>query len=148
LVGDGSLWCETRYYESSKAVNIVVQILDKNGDLYGEVDEIFKTVSASDFTSGNQSFYFKNSILNTTGAESGYHDIRRYTVATNSIDNLFTNVPNNTSMEVVSYTVGPDTLYYCGVRGLDIVTGKINLATLAHESLKSSVKMTQIIIVK
>ena len=125
-----------------------MQILDKNGDLYGEVDEIFKTVSASDFTSGNQSFYFKNSILSTSGSETGYHDIRRYTVATNSIDNLFTNVPNNTSMEVVSYTVGPDTLYYCGVRGLDIVTGKINLATLAHESLKSSVKMTQIIIVK
>ena len=93
-------------------------------------------------------FYFQNAIVNASGEEVGAHKILRLDPTASSIEDMFYNMPNNTTFEVVSYTVGGQNLYCCLTKGTEIQTVKIDVKTRQYTQLASGTKLKQIIVVK
>ena len=92
--------------------------------------------------------YFQNAILDAAGDEVGAHKILRFDTKTSVVEDMFYNMPNNTTFEVVSYTVGGQNLYCCLTKGTEIQTVKIDVTTKQYTQLASGTKLKQIIIVK
>ena len=60
----------------------------------------------------------------------------------------FEKVANNTELEVVSFSVGGDYMYYCAARGITVMNGKVNIKTKEPQLLSADRKLSQIISIK
>lgn len=155
---DNSFWigsinklilCGTSLYGLSYE-NKVVHLIDEQGEpimrcVNIDYTDPIKIASANVYGNG---FYIQNAVVNAAGEEEGAHVILRYDFVSEQIENMFYNIPNNKSYEVISYTVGGDNLYCCLSKGIEISTWKINIATKEITKIESSSKLTQIIVVK
>ena len=56
--------------------------------------------------------FWKYSLLNSNGNETGYHQIYKVDFSDCKQIYLFKNVPNNERLEVISFSVGADRLYF------------------------------------
>lgn len=128
----------------------LVMLIDENANPVGkflDIDYESELKVASTLVH-NGVFYFQNAIVNASGEEVGAHKILRLDPTASSIEDMFYNMPNNTTFEVVSYTVGGQNLYCCLTKGTEIQTVKIDVTTKQYTQLASGTKLKQIIIVK
>ena len=88
--------------------------------------------------------YMKYSLLDSNGGESGFHQIYKVNFADGAYVNMFKNVPNNERLEVVSYSVGADRLYYSAVRGTSVENGVVSTVTNEYNPLEITKKLSAI----
>ena len=128
--------------------NGLIKILDEEGNSVGEYVSALNDYKIVNIVPSDGGFYFKTAILDEMQEESGKHQIIYYDAKDKVCDNLFENVANNKELEVLSFSVGANTLYYSAIRGMSVLNGTIDLETKYARTLSSSTKLTQIISVK
>lgn len=145
---DGSLW--GRYentnnsYDSEKYFYFV-QITDYDGCLINEFTEVdLPEGKVSQTIEDNGSLYMKYALLNSNGEETGFHQIYKVDLSDSSYKNLFDNVPNRERLEVVSFSVGADRLYYSAVRGTAVENGVVKISTNEYNPLEITKKLSAI----
>ena len=137
-------------YAIDKRQGKIVQLVDSNANPVCRIVETNsnETLKVSSAYVYDNDFYIKNSVLDSLGESSGKQYILRFDTTALTMDNMFENIPNNKTYEVVSYTVGGEHLYCCLVKGLELSTWKINTTTKMPEQLAVGNNFKQIIIVK
>ena len=73
--------------------------------------------------------------MKSPDANTGYQQIYKINLETYDYKNLFENVPNGQSLEVVSYSVGSDLLYYSAVRGTAVENGIVSVISGEYNPL-------------
>ncbi len=86
----------------------------------------------------------KYSLVDSNGAETGFHQIYKVNLEDSSYVNMFANVPNNQRLEVVTYSVGADRLYYSAVRGTAVENGIVSTVTNEYNPLEITKKFSAI----
>lgn len=141
---------QTLYASDRNNNGKLVMLIDENANPVGkflDIDYESELKVASTLVH-NGVFYFQNALVNASGDEIGAHKILRLDPTASSIEDMFYNMPNNTTFEVVSYTVGGQNLYCCLTKGTEIQTVKIDVKTRQYTQLASGTKFKQIIVVK
>ena len=141
---------QTLYASDRNNNGKLVMLIDENANPVGkflDIDYESELKVASTLVH-NGVFYFQNAIVNASGEEVGAHKILRLDPTASSIEDMFYNMPNNTTFEVISYTVGGQNLYCCLSKGTEIQTVKIDVKTRQYTQLASGTKLKQIIVVK
>ena len=146
---DGSLWA--RYTNTSSSCGsddkyfYFVQITDSDGCLINDFNEVnLPSGKVSQTIEDNGALYMKYSLLNSSGDETGYHQIYKVNFADGAYVNMFDNVPNREKLEVVSYSVGADRLYYSAVRGTAVENGIVSTVTNEYNPLGVTKKLSAI----
>lgn len=146
---DGSLWA--RYtntgssWGSEDKYFYFVQITDSDGCLINDFNEVnLPEGKVSQTIENDGALYMKYSLLNSNGDEIGAHQIYKVNFADGSYVNMFKNVPNNEKLEVVSYSVGADRLYYSAVRGTSVENGVVSTVTNEYNPLEVTKKLSAI----
>lgn len=146
---DGSLWA--RYTNTSSSWGsenkyfYFVQITDSDGCLINDFNEVnLPEGKVSQTIENDGALYMKYSLLNSNGDETGFHQIYKVNFADGSYVNMFKNVPNNEKLEVVSYSVGADRLYYSAVRGTAVENGVVSTVTNEYNPLEVTKKLSAI----
>ena len=130
------------------SVRTFSKLFDTKGSFVAEEIPGSSSYYATMIKQNGNSLVFKNSLLDSTGQETGKHTILMFNSDTNEFVDLFKNVDSSNNIEIVSYTVGGGFLYFSGVQGLSLVSGKVDISTLAYTPINSTKKMTEIITVK
>lgn len=145
---DGSLW---GMYENTNASYVsekgfyFVQITDSDGWIINEFNKVdLPEGKVSQTIKDNGSLYMKYALLNSNGEETGYHQIYKVDFSDSSSKNLFDNVPNRERLEVVSFSVGADRLYYSAVRGTAVENGVVKISTNEYNPLEITKKLSAI----
>lgn len=143
--GEG-LWKSFTYSNNGNNVfYLLVHVTDASGTPIWETKKIKfpygKMVSSQQY---NGSFYMSYALLTSGGNETGFHQIYSVNLDTGEYKNLFKNVPNNEMLEVISYSVGSDLLYYCTVRGTAVENGVVNVTSGEYNPLTIKKKLTAI----
>lgn len=146
---DGSLWA--RYTNTSSSWGsedkyfYFVQITDSDGCLINDFNEVnLPSGKVSQTIEDNGALYMKYSLLNSSGDETGYHQIYKVNFADGAYVNMFKNVPNSERLEVISYSVGADRLYYSAVRGTSVENGVVSTVTNEYNPLEVTKKLSAI----
>lgn len=145
FTNEEGLW-ETRGSSNSKNnAFYLVHITDAQGCPIWDVSKINlpngKHISSQLYGS---SVYMSYALLTSSGAETGFHQIYSVNLDTGDYKNLFQNVPNNSMLEVISYSVGSDLLYYSAVRGTAVENGVVNVTSGEYNPLTIKKKLTAI----
>ena len=146
---DGSLWGRYENTSDSYASEkyfYFVQITDSDGCLINEFNKVdLPKGKVSQTIEDNGSLYMKYALLNSNGDETGYHQIYKVDFSDSSLyKNLFDNVPNRERLEVISYSVGADCLYYSAVRGTAVENGVVKISTNEYNPLEITKKLSAI----
>ncbi len=145
---DGSLWgryTNTDSSYSSEKYFYFVKIIDSDGCLLNEFNKVdLPEGKVSQTIENDGSLYMKYSLLNKNGEETGYHQIYKVDFSDSNATNLFKNVPNNERLEVVSFSVGADRLYYSAVRGTAVENGEVCISTNEYNPLTITKKLSAI----
>ncbi len=146
---DGSLWARYTNTNSSWGSEdkyfYFVQITDSDGCLINDFNEVNLPEGKVSQTIENEgALYMKYSLLDSNGEETGSHQIYKVNFADGSYVNMFKNVPNNERLEVVSYSVGADRLYYSAVRGTSVENGVVSTVTNDYNPLEITKKLSAI----
>ena len=146
---DGSLWGRYENTSDSYASEkyfYFVQITDSDGCLINEFNKVdLPKGKVSQTIEDNGSLYMKYALLNSNGDETGYHQIYKVDFSDSSLyKNLFDNVPNRERLEVISYSVGADCLYYSAVRGTAVENGVVKISTNEYNPLVITKKLSAI----
>lgn len=143
---DGSLWARyTNTNDSENKYFYFVQITDSDGCLINDFNEVnLPEGKVSQTIENDGALYMKYSLLNSNGDETGFHQIYKVNFADGSYVNMFKNVPNNGKLEVVSYSVGADRLYYSAVRGTSVENGVVSTVTNEYNPLEVTKKLSAI----
>lgn len=145
---DGSLWGRyenTNNSWASEKYFYFVQIIDRDGWLINEFTEVdLPEGKVSQTIEDNGSLYMKYALLNSNGEETGFHQIYKVDFSDSSYKNLFDNVPNRERLEVVSFSVGADRLYYSAVRGTAVENGVVKISTNEYNPLEITKKLSAI----
>lgn len=88
--------------------------------------------------------FMKYSLTNSNNVELGYHHIYSVDFQNNTLSNYFDAFTNKNTMEVVSYSVGADNLYFSFVNGLNVESYVIDLNTNTSRKLETNRKMLDI----
>lgn len=146
---DGSLWA--RYTNTSSSGGsedkyfYFVQITDSDGCLINDFNEVnLPAGKVSQTIENDGALYMKYSLLNSNGNESGFHQIYKVNFSDGAYVNMFKNVPNNEKLEVISYSVGAERLYYSAVRGTSVENGVVSTVTNEYNPLEISKKLSAI----
>lgn len=146
---DGSLWA--RYTNTSSSGGsedkyfYFVQITDSDGCLINDFNEVnLPAGKVSQTIENDGALYMKYSLLDSNGGESGFHQIYKVNFADGAYVNMFKNVPNNEKLEVISYSVGADRLYYSAVRGTSVENGVVSTVTNEYNPLEITKKLSAI----
>lgn len=146
---DGSLWA--RYTNTSSSGGsgdkyfYFVQITDSDGCLINDFNEVnLPAGKVSQTIENDGALYMKYSLLNSNGGESGFHQIYKVNFSDGAYVNMFKNVPNNEKLEVISYSVGADRLYYSAVRGTSVENGVVSTVTNEYNPLEITKKLSAI----
>ena len=146
---DGSLWARytntSSSWDSENKYFYFVQITDSDGCLINDFNEVnLPEGKVSQTIEDNGALYMKYSLLNSSGDETGYHQIYKVNFADGEYVNMFDNVPNREKLEVVSYSVGADRLYYSAVRGTAVENGIVSTVTNEYNPLGVTKKLSAI----
>ena len=145
---DGSLWGRYENTSDSYASEkyfYFVQITDSDGWIINEFNKVdLPEGKVSQTIEDNGSLYMKYALLNSNGEETGYHQIYKVDFSDSSYKNLFDNVPNRERLEVISYSVGADCLYYSAVRGTAVENGVVKISTNEYNPLEITKKLSAI----
>lgn len=142
---DGSLWGRYVNTTASEKYFYLVQITDYDGCLINEFTEgDLPEGKVSQTIEDNGSLYMKYALLNSNGEETGFHQIYKVDFSDSSYKNLFDNVPNRERLEVVSFSVGADRLYYSAVRGTAVENGVVKISTNEYNPLEITKKLSAI----
>lgn len=142
---DGSLWGRYENTTASEKYFYFVQITDYDGCLINEFTEVdLPEGKVSQTIEDNGSLYMKYALLNSNGEETGFHQIYKVDLSDSSYKNLFDNVPNRERLEVVSFSVGADRLYYSAVRGTAVENGVVKISTNEYNPLEITKKLSAI----
>ena len=128
--------------------NGLIKILDEDGNPVGEYVSALNDYRIVNIVPSDNGFYFQSALLDEMQEESGKHQIIFYDAKDSICDNLFKSVANNKELEVLSYSVGANTLYYSAIRGMSVLNGVIDLETKDARTVSVSTKLSQIITVK
>ncbi len=143
-----SLYGVYNYNNGNGITNGLIKILNETGAADGEFVVALQNYKIADIIAADGGFYFKSALLDSTGEESGNHQILYFNAVDSSVNNLFDKVEQNTSLEVISFSVGGGSVYFSAAKGLSVINGKIDIATKNYTELSSNTKLTQIITVK
>lgn len=143
-----SLYGVYNYNNGNGTTNGLIKILNEAGVADGEYVAALQNYKIADIIAADDGFYFKSALLDNTGEESGNHQILYFNAVDSSVNNLFDKVEQNTSLEVISFSVGGGSVYFSAAKGLSVINGKIDIATKNYTELSSNTKLTQIITVK
>ena len=88
--------------------------------------------------------FMKYSLTNSNNVELGYHHIYSVDFQNNTLSNYFDAFTNKNTMEVVSYSVGADNLYFSFVNGLNVENYVIDLSTNNARRLETNRKMLDV----
>ncbi len=139
------LWKSFTYSNNGNNAFYLVHITDASGTPIWEAKKINlpngKMVSSQQY---NGNIYMSYALLTSSGAETGFHQIYSVNLDTGDYKNLFQNVPNNSMLEVISYSVGSDLLYYSAVRGTAVENGVVNVTSGEYNPLTIKKKLTAI----
>ncbi len=139
------LWKTYTYSNNGNNVFYIFHVTDASGTPIWEARKIplpnGKMVSSQQYK-GN--IYMSYALLTSSGAETGFHQIYSVNLDTGDFKNLFQNVPNNSMLEVISYSVGSDLLYYSAVRGTAVENGVVNVTSGEYNPLTIKKKLTAI----
>ena len=145
---DGSLWGRYENTSDSYASEkyfYFVQITDSDGWIINEFNKVdLPKGKVSQTIEDNGSLYMKYALLNSNDEETGYHQIYKVDFSDSSYKNLFDNVPNRERLEVISYSVGADCLYYSAVRGTAVENGVVKISTNEYNPLVITKKLSAI----
>lgn len=148
---DGSLWgryeniSDSYASEKSEKYFYFVQITDSDGWLINEFNKVdLPEGKVVESIEDKGSLYMKYALLNSNGEETGYHQIYKVDFSDSSHKNLFDNVPNRERLEVVSFSVGADRLYYSAVRGTAVENGVVKISTNEYNPLEITKKLSAI----
>lgn len=146
----GSLYAVAKIWNNSKYVYKILKLLDSNGNQCAEWIDCDVTISGTSklIPSGN-SFYFKNPILTSDGAETGFQKLLSLNADTGSTVDLLENADGGSdNLEIISFSADAVTVYFSAVRGIDIVNGMVDTATLKVTPVSSNAKFTNILSLK
>ena len=145
---DGSLWgryTNTDSSYSSEKYFYFIKIIDSDGCLLNEFNKVdLPEGKVSQTIENDGSLYMKYSLLNKNDDETGFHQIYKVDFSDSNATNLFKNVPNNERLEVVSFSVGADRLYYSAVRGTSVENGEVCISTNEYNPLSITKKLSAI----
>ncbi len=144
---DGSLWASYTNMEKSWETKYFyfVQVIDSDGCLINNFREVnFPAGKSTQTIENDGAFYMKYSLVDSNGAETGFHQIYKVNLEDSSYVNMFANVPNNQRLEVVTYSVGADRLYYSAVRGTAVENGIVSTVTNEYNPLEITKKFSAI----
>ena len=137
------------YYEytDNSSYYYLVQVAD-------ETSRIIEKIKKVDLPAGkvvrsernNERLVLQYSIMDSNGAELGYHHIYAVDLESGFVTNCFDNVPNRNNLEVVSFNSAGDLLYYSAVRGTLVENGIVNLITNEYNPLTVQRKMVAVYI--
>ena len=139
------LWMNYSYNGNGNNAFYVVHVVDSKGYPVWEASK--KDLPSGKMTTSqviNNTIYMSYSLLTSSGAETGYHQIYSVNLDTGAYKNLFQNVPNNSNLEVISYSVGSNKLYYSAVRGTVVENGVVDVTTGEYSPLSTKKKLTAI----
>ena len=126
----------------------LIKIIDEDGNKDGQYISALNDYKLSDLQTAESGFYFRSALLDSEGEETGQHQVMFYNAESEALENLFERVANNKELEVVSFSVGGDYVYYCAARGITVMNGKINIRTKEAQLLSADRKLSQIISIK
>ena len=143
-----SLYGVYNYNNGNSTINGLVKIVNEAGEVDGEMVNALNDYKISDIIPSDTGFYFKSALLDSANEESGFHQIVYFNAVDSTCTNLFDKIAQNTTLEVISFSVGGNYLYFCAAKGLTVINGKIDLTTKNYTELQAGTKLTQIITVK
>jgi hypothetical protein len=136
FMSNGSLWGLNNIYDLG---SFFCQILDAVGtrdyyvpDPFFSGDFVIKKIHAEE-----PYFYYSAAIVSSGGQEMAFSKIFRFQVnSTDTVQDLFSYIPRNPDrIELESWSVGAEYLYFSGSQGTDMLSGKINVNTLEYTEL-------------
>ncbi len=131
-------WTSNPYY-------YIIQVSDSNGKLVELVNRLPLPAGKVVRSEKNKDrVILQYSITDDSGSELGYHHIYAVGMENGEVTNCFDNVPNHNSLEVVSFNVADDLLYYSAVRGTAVENGIVNIVTNEYNPLTVQRKMVAV----
>lgn len=124
----------------------LVHITDENGNyIYDVVKRTLPVTGIIKETKQHGTkIFMKYSLTNSNNVELGYHHIYSVDFQNNTLKNYFDTFTNKNTMEVVSYSVGADNLYFSFVNGLNVENYVIDLSTNNARRLETNRKMLDV----
>jgi len=139
-----SIWSSVGSYNNGRYKGVFARLINSNGqrDFYvpqGMTEKIVVSMKPS-----ASHLYFLADKTNTS-YETGYHDIYRFSFTNpDFVENLFDQISQN--IEVFSFDIGGDYLYFGGVQGTNLLTGKIDLNTHVYTPMQFGQKISAVLI--
>ena len=131
-------WGDNPYY-------YIVQVADSDGKIVELVNKLPLPIGKVVRSEKNKDrVVLQYSIMDSNGAELGYHHIYAVEMETGEVTNCFDNVPNRNNLEVVSFNTADDLLYYSAVRGTSVENGIVNIVTNEYNPLTVQRKMVAV----
>lgn len=133
-------------WETSGNKISLVHITDENGNyLYDVVKKTLPVTGIIKETKQHGTkIFMKYSLTNSNNVELGYHHIYSVDFQNNTLSNYFDTFTNKNTMEVVSYSVGADNLYFSFVNGLNVENYVIDLNSNNARRLETNRKMLDV----
>lgn len=148
-VTDNGIWYEysnlNNWGVNTEPFYYIVHVADSDGTILENVKKIDmpegKVVGSQKY--GNRMF-LKYALVDNDGTETGFQHI--YSVKLDSGDymNHFENVANSNMLEVISYSVGGDNLYFSAVRGTTVENQIVDINTNECNPLGTNRKMVAV----
>lgn len=138
-------------YAVDESSNKIVQLTDSDGVGVCEyvILDYDETLKISSITVYDNVFYFRNSIINSIGEETGCHTILKFDPELFEIEDMMWDVPNSENYEITSYSIVGNDLYPCMVRGTNIIIGRIDLSTRFYEKFSdTNAELKQLLMLK
>ncbi len=131
---DGSVWGIAEVGAAGGYMKKFVKLYDNTGSVDVKLPTAFNDGKylPVKIRMGEGYIYFSCSGLKENGTETGYQTIKRVSLANPDVlEDVLTNVPNNTTLEISDFSVKGNTLYFAAIQGIDQVAGSIDLSTPA-----------------
>ena len=140
---EGGIWGSKREWVGNKEVYHVYKVLDANRTYCGVQYELPAGYGIKSFIPTSSDLFVLADIMEGT-SKTGYHTMFKIPSTGGEYTNIFTNVPNNATTELISWSVSSDatTVFFSGVRGLTITNGKIKTADDSYSTISSGTKFT------
>jgi len=139
---DNSVWGSVNSWSGNSSSSIFAKILNGNGqrDFYVPQGMSEKIVISTKASASHLIFIADT----TTGTmETGFQNVYGFDFSNpDIIKNFFTNVDGNDRLEVFSFDVGGDYLYFSAATGTSLLTGKVNLYSLEYSQVDFGRKIT------
>jgi len=140
VASDDSIWGIVR--SQNKNRNVFARLINKDGKPDFYVSKSTENMIIVSARSSGSHLYFSADV--TTGSqETGYHNIYQLSYSDpDSVKNLL----NISNMEIFSFDVGGDYLYFGGTQGINILTGKVNINTGEYTKLDFGQRVTGLVV--